>query len=54
MENIIAIIEDNKVVQVAVGSDEWADSLEQTTVNVTGQSVDIGFIYQDGQNYRPF
>jgi hypothetical protein len=54
MENIIAIIEDNKVVNLAVGSDEWADSLEQTTVNVTGQTVDIGFIYQDGQIIDPF
>ena len=53
MENLIAIIEDNKVVQVAVGSDEWADSLEQTTVNVTGQIVDIGFIYKDEQFYKP-
>lgn len=54
MENIIAIIEDNKVAQVAVGSDEWADSLEQTTVNVTGQIVDVGFIYQDGKIIDPF
>lgn len=53
MENHIAIIENNKVVNLAVGSDEWADSLEQTTVNVTGQSIDIGFVYKDGQFHNP-
>lgn len=54
MENHIAIIENNKVVNLVVGSDEWADSLEETTVNVTGQAIDIGFIYQDGQIIDPF
>jgi len=49
MENLIAIIKDGVVDNVVVGSDEWAASLKEETLNVTGLGVSIGWHYKDGE-----
>jgi len=48
MENLIAIIKEGKVDNVIVASDEFAATLQEETVNVTGQEVSIGFSYSNG------
>jgi len=48
MENLIAIIKEGKVHNIMVASDEYAASLSEQTVNVTGQEVGIGFTYSNG------
>ncbi len=48
MENIIAIIKEGKVDNIIVASDEFAATLQEETVNVTGQQVAIGFSYANG------
>ena len=47
MENLIAIIKEGKVDNIMVASDEYAASLSEQTVNVTGQEVGIGFTYSN-------
>lgn len=54
MENLIAIIKNNKVEKVIVASDDFAETLEETTINVTGQDVGVGFVYKDEKFYNPF
>ena len=49
MQNLIAIIKDGIVQNIVVGSDEWADSLEEQTINVTGLGINIGWNYKDGE-----
>lgn len=49
MENLIAIIKDGVVDTIAVGSDEWAASLAEETVNVTGLEIVKGWHYKDGE-----
>ena len=53
MENLIAIIKNNKVEKVIVASDDFAETLEETTINVTGQDVGVGFVYKDDKFYNP-
>ena len=48
MENLIAIIKEGKVDNVMVASDEYAATLQEETVNVTGQEVGIGHTYANG------
>ena len=48
MENNIAIIKEGKVHNIIVASDEFAATLQDETVNVTGQQVAIGFSYANG------
>ena len=48
MENIIAIIKEGKVDNIIVASDEFAATLPEETVNVTGQEVGIGYTYANG------
>jgi hypothetical protein len=48
MENNIAIIKEGKVDNVIVASDEFAATLPEETVNVTGQEVSIGYTYANG------
>ena len=48
MENLIAIIKEGKVDNVIVASDEFAATLLEETVNVTGQEVGIGYTYANG------
>ena len=48
MENLIAIIKENKVDNIIVASDEFAATLSEKTVNVTGQGVGIGHTYANG------
>ena len=48
MENLIAIIKEGKVDNIIVASDEFAATLQEETVNVTGQEVGIGFSYANG------
>ena len=48
MENLIAIIKEGKVDNVIVASDEFAATLQDETVNVTGQEVGIGYTYTNG------
>ena len=48
MENIIAIIKEGKVDSMIVASDEFAATLPEETVNVTGQEVGIGHTYANG------
>ena len=48
MENKIAIIKEGKVDNIIVASDEFAVTLPEETVNVTGQEVAIGFSYANG------
>lgn len=45
MENLIAIIKEGKVDNIIVASDEFATTLLEETVNVTGKSVGIGYTY---------
>ena len=45
MENLIAIIKEGKVDNIIVASDEFAATLQEETVNVTGQQVGIGYVY---------
>lgn len=49
MENKIAIIKNGIIDNIAVGSDEWAASLSEETVNITGLEVGIGWHYKDGE-----
>jgi len=48
MENLIAIIKEGKVDNIIVASDEFAATLQNETVNVTGQEVGIGYTYTNG------
>lgn len=48
MENLIAIIKKGKVDSIIVASDEFAATLQDETVNVTGQEVGIGHTYANG------
>jgi len=48
MENLIAIIKEGKVDNIIVASDEFAATLQEETVNVTGQEVGIGHTYANG------
>lgn len=48
MENLIAIIKEGKVDNVIVASDEFAATLQDETINVTGQQVAIGHSYANG------
>ena len=48
MENLIAIIKEGKVDNIIVASDEFAATLQEETVNVTGQQVAIGYGYANG------
>ena len=48
MENLIAIIKEGKVDNIIVASDEFAATLPEETVNVTGKQVAIGFSYANG------
>ena len=48
MENLIAIIKEGKVDNIIVASDEFAATLPQETVNVTGKGVAIGHTYANG------
>lgn len=53
MENLIAIIKNNTIENIVVGSDEWAESIQEQTVNVTGLEVGIGWNYSDGNFTSP-
>ena len=48
MENLIAIIKEGKVDNIIVASDEFAATLPEETVNVTGKGVGIGYTYANG------
>jgi len=48
MENLIAIIKEGKVENIIVASDEFAATLPEETVNVTGKEVAIGHSYANG------
>ena len=48
MENLIAIIKEGKVDNIIVASNEFAATLQEETVNVTGQEAAIGHSYANG------
>lgn len=48
MENLIAIIKEGKVNNIIVASDEFAATLQEETINVTGQKVTVGYMYDNG------
>ena len=48
MENLIAIIKEGKIDNIMVASDQYAASLPEQTVNVTGKEVGIGYGYSNG------
>ena len=48
MENLIAIIKEGKVNNIIVASDEFAATLSEETVNVTGKEIGPGYIYSNG------
>ena len=48
MENLIAIIKEGKVNNIIVAPDEFAATLPEETVNVTGKGVGIGYTYANG------
>ena len=48
MENLIAIIKEGKVDSIIVASDEFAATLQEETVNVTGKKVVVGDTYANG------
>jgi len=52
-ENLIAIIKNNIVENVIVASDEFANSLNEETVNVTDLGVGVGWGYQNGNFIHP-
>jgi hypothetical protein len=52
-ENLIAIIKDGVVDSIVVGSDEWAASLEEETVNVTDLPIGIGWNYSNAKFVSP-
>ena len=52
MENHIAIIKNGKIDQIIVASDDYANNLEEQTVNVTGLNVKNGDLF-DGLNFTP-
>lgn len=52
-ENLIAILKDGVVENIVVGSDEWASSLADETVNVTDVQVGIGWQYVNGEFITP-
>ena len=48
MENLIAIIKEGVVNNIMVASDEYAETLSEETINVTGQEVSIGYTFSNG------
>ena len=52
MENLIAIIKNNKVYNIIVASDDFAKNMQDQTVNVTGTDCAIDYTY-DGNNFTP-
>ena len=48
MENLIAIIKEGKINNIIVASNEFAATLQEETVNVTGKGVAIGHAYANG------
>ena len=52
-ENLIAILKNDVIDNIVVGSDEWAASLNEETLNITGLSVGIGWSYSNGQFTSP-
>ena len=50
MENRIAIIKEGVVSNIVVASDEFAENIQDTTVNVTNIDCEIGYSY-DGTNF---
>lgn len=50
MENILAIILNNTVDNIIVGTAEYGDTLSETTIDVTGIECGIGWSY-DGTNF---
>ena len=48
MENLIAIIKEGKVDNIIVASDEYAESLPEQTINITGQEIGIGYTFSNG------
>lgn len=50
MENLLAIITNNSVDNIIVGTIEFGNTLTETTVDVTGIEVGIGWTY-DGTNF---
>ena len=53
MENLIAIIKNGVIDTVVVGSDEWAASINEDTINVTGLKVGIGWSFLNGEFKSP-
>ena len=53
MENLIAIIKEGKVNNIIVASDEFAKTLQDETINVTGKQVAIGYSYSKGVFIAP-
>ena len=47
MENLIAIIKNKKIDRIIVASDEFAATMSEETVNVTGEEVGIGWGYSN-------
>jgi len=52
MENHIAIIKNGKVDKIIVASDDYANTLAEQTVNVTGLGIKNGDLF-DGLNFTP-
>ena len=50
MENLLAIITNNTVDNIVVGTTEFGNTLAETTVDVTGIECGIGWSY-DGTNF---
>ena len=48
MENLIAIIKEGKVDNIVVASDEYAATLSEQTINITGSEVGIGYTFNNG------
>lgn len=53
MSNKIAIIKDNVVSNIIVATNEFANTLPETTVDVTGLNISIGCIYSNGDFIFP-
>ena len=53
MENLIAIIKKGKVDSIIVASDDFAATLSEKTVNVTGKQVCVGYTYSNNKFAAP-
>lgn len=53
MENLIAIVKNDRITDIIVASDEYASNLKDQTVNITGIDCGRGWGYKNGEFIHP-